>query len=55
MGQEFSDVFMKAVWLKTAQSPMEIPSFSKKMPWNFHDLNLSKIHVMFQHGRQIKP
>ena len=21
----------------------------------FHDLNLSKIHVMFEHGKQIKP
>ena len=23
------------------------------MPWKFHELDLSKIHVMFQHGKQI--
>ena len=37
------------------KSAREIPSFSKQMPRKFHDLNLSKIHVMFQHGKQIKP
>ena len=25
------------------------------MTWKFHDLNLCKIHVMFQHGKKIKP
>ena len=37
------------------KSAREIPSFSEQMPWKFHDLNLSKIHVMFQRGKQIKP
>ena len=29
--------------------------FLNECPWKSHDLNLSKIHVMFQHGKQTKP
>jgi len=36
------------------KSTREIPPFSWQMPWKFHDLNLSKIHVMSLHGKQIK-
>ena len=25
------------------------------MPWKFHDSNLSKARIMFQHGKQVKP
>ena len=37
------------------KSAQEIPSFSSQTPRKFHDPNLSEIHVMFQHGKQIKP
>ena len=52
----FSHAILTTVWSgsKMRPNPMEIPSFLKEMPWKFHDLTLSKIHVMFQHGKQIK-
>ena len=53
MCQGFSRVFLTEVWWKMRPNPMEIPSFSEQMPWKFHDLNFSKIHVMFQYGKQI--
>ena len=37
------------------KSAREIPLFFSQMPCKFHDLNLSKTHIMSQHGRQIKP
>jgi len=37
---------------KWPSNPMEIPPFSQQMPWNFHDLFLSKIHVTFDHGNK---
>ena len=55
MWQGFCHVFLTAVWLKTRPNPMEIPSFSLQTPWKFYDLYLSKIHVMFEHGKQLKP
>ena len=53
MWHGFSHVFLTTVWSKMRPNPMEIPSFSWQIPWKFHDLNLSKIHVMFLHGKQI--
>ena len=52
MRHGLSHVFLSAVWSKMRPNPMEIPSFSQKMPWKFHDLNLSKIHVLVYHGKQ---
>jgi len=45
---------LTAVWSGMRPNPMEIPSCSWKMPWKFRDLSLSKIHVMFEHAKQIK-
>ena len=45
---------LTAVWSKMRPNPMDIPSFSERMTWKFGELNLHKIHVMFEHGQQIK-
>ena len=57
MWHGFSHDFFTAIWFgsKMRQNAMEVSSFSEQMPWKFHDPNLSKFHVMFQHGKKIKP
>lgn len=52
----FSHMLLTGVWSKMTPNPMEISSLSYQMPWKFHDLALSKIHVMFeQHVKQVQP
>ena len=52
--QGFFNVFLTAVWSEVRPNPMEIPSFLWQMPGKFRDLNLSKNHFMFEHGKRIK-
>ena len=54
MRQGFFHAFLTAFRSKMTPNPMEFPLFFSQMPWKFHDLDLSKIHAMFQHGQQIK-
>ena len=53
--QGFSYGFLTVGWFgsKMRPNPMAIPSFSWQMPWKFHNLNFSEIHVTFLHGQQI--
>ena len=54
MGHGFFHDLLSAVRSKMSSNSIGILSFSWQMPWKWHDLNLSKIHVMFEHANQIQ-